>query len=538
MKVLQEDQARAVEELRDAVRQGQRRIMMQGATGWGKTLVAASIIESALKKGKRTLLTVPALPLIDQTVDVLYAQGMKEVGVIQADHPMTDWSKPVQVASLQTLTRRAADGKLPAADVQIIDEAHINYAIIGKLLLNEDRRHTTVSIGLSASPWTKGLGRLWERLIVGSTVADLIKIGRLAPFRVFAPSHPDLKNVRTVAGDYHEGELAEAMNKATLVADIVETWLRLAGGRPTICFAVNRAHANAIARRFELAGVCSAYMDCDTPGKERKAIHKRLLAGEVKIVCNVDVIGTGVDWPEVSCCVYARPTRSKIRLVQNIGRVLRLSEGKADALIIDHSDTHLKLGFVTDITGDLDDGKPKLSAPASPPLPKECPKCSYLKPPRMSVCPACGHKTEQQERVTVKKGELAELKESRKPSPSAKKWPDKARTFGALMYHARRNNKKDGWAAHKFREIYGVWPRGLNWEPFFDAPWMELASWIKAQGIKWSKSNGRRSGVAQELRESYRQAAAQAQAEPKPSGFVDGTLMTQDDIDFGEGAFR
>jgi DNA repair protein RadD len=97
-------------------------------------------------------------------------------------------------------------------------------------------------IGLSATPWTRGLGQYFDDLIIAATTQDLISERYLSPFRVFAPSHPDLSDVRTVAGDYHEGDLSEVMRDSPLVADVVDTWLRRAENRSTFCFACNQSN--------------------------------------------------------------------------------------------------------------------------------------------------------------------------------------------------------------------------------------------------------------------------------------------------------
>src|SRR6476620_6981033 len=94
--------------------------MMQAPTGFGKTVLSAAIVSNAQAKNKRVLFTVPAIALVDQTVEAFWAQGVRDIGVIQAAHAMTDWSKPIQVASVQTLQRRP----IPKADVVLIDEAH------------------------------------------------------------------------------------------------------------------------------------------------------------------------------------------------------------------------------------------------------------------------------------------------------------------------------------------------------------------------------------------------------------------------------
>jgi superfamily II DNA or RNA helicase len=481
VKTLRPDQEDAIARLRQKLNTGIRRVVMMGATGYGKGLVAASIIRSAREKGKKVLLTVPAISLVDQMVDVLYEQGITDVGVIQASHHMTDWSKPVQVASVQTLQRK---DRLPECDLILIDECHILFKFYEKLLLSHEQR-CIPKIGFSATPFTKGLGKYYQDLIIAATTEQLIAEGKLSPFRVFAPSHPDLKGVRTLAGDYHEGDLADRMNQAKLTADIISTWQAQGENRPTICFAVNRAHAAAIADQFKARDIGAGYMDCETSLDERRNIRRQFLAGELRVICNVDVVGMGIDWPEVSCVIYARPTKSEIRYVQNIGRALRTAEGKVDTIILDHSDTTLRLGFVTNIRHDqLDDGEPKERAPAKIALPKECPQCHYLKPPRMAVCPACGFVSKIINRIEPRSGELRELTGGTK---SAKKFPDRIAIFGQLMWWGRHRGYKDGWAANKYRDLYGVWPRGCSGAPH-EPPGLELASWIRSTEIRWAKS--------------------------------------------------
>lgn len=110
---------------------------------------------------------------------------------------MTDGSQPVQVASTQTLQRR----KLPTADIVLVDEAHRWFDFYGRWMAMPEWQKVPF-VGLSASPWTKGLGTHYDDLIIAATTAELIGKGFLSPFRVFAPAHPDLSKVKTVAGDY------------------------------------------------------------------------------------------------------------------------------------------------------------------------------------------------------------------------------------------------------------------------------------------------------------------------------------------------
>src|SRR5690606_12200504 len=154
-----------------------------------------------------------------------------DIGVIQADHPGTDSMARVQIASVQTLSRRM----FPGTDLVIVDEAHQALRTVFTWM---DGQPKLPFVGLSATAWTKGLGKHYDDLIIAATTADLIERGYLSKFRVFAPSHPDLTGVRTRAGDFAEDDLADAMSKPQLTADIVSTWMKLGENRPTLCFAV------------------------------------------------------------------------------------------------------------------------------------------------------------------------------------------------------------------------------------------------------------------------------------------------------------
>jgi superfamily II DNA or RNA helicase len=345
-------------------------------------------------------------------------------------------------------------------------------------------------VGLSATPWTRGLGKYFDKLIIASTTEELIKAGHLSKFRVFAPSSPDLTKVRTVAGDYHDGDLSEAMDKSALIADVVDTWIIRGKGRPTLCFAVDRAHAKHLQQKFISSGVTAEYIDAYTDALERAAIAKRFHAGEVEIVCNVGCLTTGIDW-DVRCIIMARPTKSEMLFVQMIGRGLRTADGKDDCLVLDHSDSHLRLGFVTDIHHEkLDDGRERQKAEPKnvEALPKKCPKCTFLKPPKMLICPACGFKPEPKCKVESKDGELVEFaaRGVRKPTKSA----DRIGFYRELKYFANARGYKSGWAAHKYKDRFGDWPKGLDhWPPIPPSP--ETLGWIRSQQIAFAKSSGR-----------------------------------------------
>jgi DNA repair protein RadD len=268
MSNLRPHQVGLIEQIDAAITDGCRRIIAQAPTGFGKTIVAAAMTSTALTQNKRVIITVPAISLIDQTVEKFWKEGIRDVGVIQASHPSTDYSRPVQIASLQTLQRRYRPSdqlsrSVPTADLVLIDEVHRWFDFYGDWLSSRAMSDVPV-VGLTATPWTRGLGKHFNRLIVGATSQELIDGKYLAPFRVFAPASPELSSVRTVAGDYRDDDLGRAMNKPDLVADVVDTWLERGGRRPTLVFAVDRAHAKHLQAKFQAAGITTGYVDAYT----------------------------------------------------------------------------------------------------------------------------------------------------------------------------------------------------------------------------------------------------------------------------------
>jgi DNA repair protein RadD len=487
LRPLRPHQERAVEALRASLRAGKRRPMLTMPTGAGKTLTAAWIIRHALDKGNAVIFCVPALSLIDQTVSAFEAEGIHCVGVMQGLHPRTDPGQPVQVCSIQTLVRR----ETPKAALVIVDEAHQVHKSILKWMAVPEWAQVPF-IGLSATPWTRGLGKHYDDLIVPVTIQEWIDAGYLSQFVVYAPSQPDLAGVRTVAGDFDEGQLADAVDKPKLIGDVVDHWVKLGENRPTLVYGVDRAHAEHLQQRFVEAGIAAEYMDGETRREDREATFERFRAGETRVICNVGVLTTGVDLPMASCIVDCKPTRSEMLFVQTIGRGLRVSPGKDKLLVLDHAGNHLRLGLVTDIHHDrLDDGEQRKSVSEKrdekrEPLPVLCEECSAVLRPRSKVCDQCGHHRIAKPGFDHEDGELVRFG-SKPKSSGAPTDADKAQFYAELKGHAAIKGFAPGWAAHKFRERFGSWPNSLDWvQPA--VPGLRVKNWITSRQIAWARA--------------------------------------------------
>lgn len=483
-KPLRPHQERAISMLRQSIGRGNRRIVLQLPTGAGKTRIAAELAKGARAKGNKVAFTAPYKILMDQTVSAFENEGVCDVGVMQANHERTHYGAPVQIVSVQTMRRRFR----PECQFVIVDEAHIGDEEISSWMKEDESK---IFIGLTATPWRRGMGDEWQDLICPVSMDELIDAGYLSPFRVYAPSHPDLSAIKSGPdGDYRKGQLSEAMSNTTLIADVVDTWKRLGQGLPTLVFAVDRAHAAKLVDEFARGGVKMGYCDAKVDEIERRFLFEQMKSREIAGIVNIATLTTGVD-ADVRCVVLARPTKSEMLFVQMIGRGLRTAEGKSECLILDHADNHDRMGFVTEIHHDRllsgNDKRHQTKAEKEEPTPKECPSCKVLKPPRCRVCPSCGFEAKRQSDVETEDGELVEKKQGkeREPTPA-----EKLDWYRQALGWAKMKGKERKHADGKFLSKFGHWPTKKNGVLPKD-PSPEVLSWIKASQIRWAKANGK-----------------------------------------------
>ena len=462
--------------------------MIYSPTGSGKTEIGMALIRGARLKHKRVAFLANRVHLIEQT-SKRFAKSKIPHGIIQGDNTR-DVFESVLVASIQTVARRG----LPDVDLVIIDEAH---AVAG----SKDYRAVIAAakcpvIGLSATPFSRGLGKhyaelgghLFEQMVIAATIPELIADGFLVDVDVYAPSEPDMtgiKQSRNTFGemDYSDADVGRAVDKPELVGDIVKHWFRLAKGTPTVCFAANIAHSMRIVEQFRAAGVAAEHIDCYTKDDERQAILRRIETGETQVICNVGILAEGWDFPACKTLILARPTRSLIRHIQMAGRVLRPHHSKERALILDHSGTVPRLGFPTDeFPLELDDGKPRQQKAGQKDqaerLPKPCPSCSYVKPAGVHQCPVCDFAPAKRSDIETAEGELVLLK---RKAPKM----EKQAFYSQLISIAEAKGYREGWISHKYREYFGVWPRGL--EDVATQPTKEVYDFLKHLQIKHAK---------------------------------------------------
>jgi superfamily II DNA or RNA helicase len=455
----------------------------------------------AVLKGSRVLFLAHRRELLSQAADKLEKLGL-DFGIIQGNHWRTDARKPIQVASIQTLTRR----KNPPAQLIIVDECH--RTLSPTLLKTIESYPSALVLGLTATPYrldNKPLSRVYQDLVVTSPIKDLVSAGYLVAPRVFAPHRPDLAGVHSLAGDYRHDELAEKMDKARLVGDIVVHWKRIANGRKTVVFAAGVEHSKHIAEMFRNAGVLAEHVDGTMAMAGRDAMLSRLNSGQTTVLCNSDLLVEGWDLPALSCCILARPTKSTARYVQQVGRIMRACDGKQDAILLDHAGSVFVHGFPTDERAySLDDQERRPDDEEAPV--KICRECFAVMLSTARVCPECGAavveertgrkapETQDGELAEIVPGDLVTCRRCRSPNTRT----FKGRGLGAfttglqclacgaasfvtdhLRAHAAsreekaaewrrleeirvRKGFKSGWSSWRYRSLFGVWPRGVK----------------------------------------------------------------------------
>jgi DNA repair protein RadD len=476
---------------------GRRHICLVAPTGSGKTVIAASIINDAVARGEKVVFVVHRRELTEQTSQKLHDVGVDH-GIVQHGFAARPGAA-VQVASIQTLTARAVRTRkidLPEADWLFVDEAHHARARTYERLIAAYPK--AVLIGLTATPCRgdgRGLGNVFDVLVECPSVAELTREKFLVPARIYAPSRPNLKGVRVQRGDYVEAELAQRVNTAKLVGDIISHWHRLGEGRRTVAFTVNVAHSVDIRDEFRRSGVLAEHLDGSTPLEERKRILAALAAGTIDIVCNCAVLTEGWDRPEASCLILARPTKSLGLYRQMIGRVLRPSDGKTDALILDHSGAVFVHGFPDDeicwtlhedrrAENKTHNARGEYGAPAL----TTCPECSAVRF-EGRPCPVCGwHPVAKPKPIVVADGELGEVGRDRIVTESEWSLDERRAFYRQVMGYAQMRDYKPGWAAHKFREKFGAFPPFAwnNDEPV--QPSGAVASWVRSRQIAYARA--------------------------------------------------
>lgn len=460
-------QEAAVDEVRAAYGQGCRAPLLVLPTGGGKTVTFGYIARRARDKGLRVLILVHRRELLLQSSATLTRWSVDH-GLISPSHSISDAA--VQVAMTQTLVRRLPLDRTGRFrfDLVIIDECHhvVTSNTWGQILAHSPEARL---LGVSATPCRqdgKGLGvefgGVFDRMIVGPTVQELIDRGKLARPVVFATEKvPDVSGIKTRNGDYQRDALESVVNTLEFARLAVEDYRAHLDGAPTVVFTVSTAHGAQMVESFRRDGYRAALLTGKTPDREREGMIRDLGRGALHALCSCNVVSEGTDIPTVVGAMLLRPTQSLALARQQMGRALRVLPGKDKAIILDRAGNTWRHGLPQEpVEWSLAGAKREARAAWT------CRACGAAMPAGSPACPACGTATgkgngeaappiEQKQQGEIEmQGDLRELTpelrrsvmERRRYENAAAGSVDDLRRLG----HARGYRSADTWATKEW----------------------------------------------------------------------------------------
>lgn len=459
----------------------------------------------AMARSQRVTVMAPRHELIQQFMERMDLWAFGQYSIISAGFKRRmNLYAPLQLASVDTLISRAVKRNnlvLPPADLVIADEVHL-YQTAHRAGLLEMYPGAKI-VGLTATPGRhdgRPLGMTFERLIEIETVRGLIDKGYLVPANYYAPSVPDLRRVRTVAGDYNKKQLEERMEP--LLGDIIEHWLQHAYTRRTVVFATGVGQSVYLAERFRAVGVTAEHCDGTADQAHREGIFQRFRDGETQVLCNVDLATYGFDLPDLSCVVLARPTLSVVRYLQMVGRGLRAAAGKTDCLVLDHAGNVRRHGYAEEDRHWSLEGRRKLPGKAlelkpcksgevdKKKLHLRCPRCHLVFDGALT-CPGCQYYFERTaQSFKVVDGELVRMHE-----PEPRDLAERIEFYRELLGYAIEKGYKPGWAAHAYQSKHHELPPREWGRDGATTPSPKTRGYIKFLTIRRARSRSNQQGA-------------------------------------------
>ena len=324
-------------------------VMLQMPTGTGKTYLFTSLINDIINTYKlahkdiKILIVVHRTELLDQISATLNKFGIAH-GFIQGAREQYLW-KRVQVGSIMSLLtdKNYYNVCRQKFDYIIVDEAHHSladtYIRLFGLFPNAKK------LGVTATPWRlnhESFLSLYQYLIVSPQISWFINNNLLSDFD-YVSIKQDSEVQRLVdrsevvsTGDFSNADLDNTFNNQRIRSKLYESYLQFANGRKGIIYAINKCHAAMIAELYSSHRVKAMAIDCDTHSDVRQEMITAFKNGEISVLVNVDIFTEGFDCPDVNFIQLARPTKSLSLYLQQVGRGLRIVEGKEKTIILDN----------------------------------------------------------------------------------------------------------------------------------------------------------------------------------------------------------
>lgn len=442
-------QQKLIDETRLRFKSGIKSALLVAPCGSGKTVCFSYFCKEVSSRNKKTLIIAHREELLDQISETLKKFAVPH-GFIAAGRE-ENLSHLTQVASVFSLVKRLH--KISEPDLIIVDESHhVSLKTTwGKVLA---KFPNAWKIGVTASPCRlsgEPLGDVFQEIVLGPTVTDLINSGSLCKYKLFAPPTIDTSKIKTLAGEFNLQQLDEAMNKPVITGDAIREYMKRANGKRAVVFCTSVNHSREVARAFNDQKISAYSLDGKMDRGLRASVVSGFRSGQIKIITNCGIISEGFDLPAIEVAIVLRPTQSLALWIQMSGRALRPFPGKEYALIMDHGGNTARLGLpCEDREWSL---KGRLKRKSTDLKIRICPQCYAAMNLFNRVCPECGYAPEIADRAPIEivEGDLHEVDiEARKRMRFREQSGAKTLEDLILLGKQRKYRNAVVWAKHVF----------------------------------------------------------------------------------------
>lgn len=454
-----DDQSELVDKTRQAMRR-RKNVLVQAATGFGKTRLAAHMIDAVRLKGNRAGMLLPRRELLKQTAQTMEKFNIPYGYVASGNRPSP--FAPVQLMTGGTLARRLDIA--PKLNVLFVDECHFGGAELDKIIRHYQAQGTWV-IGLSATPMKtsgQGMGDWYDEMVCGPSIRWLIDNKRLSDFRAFAPNTPDLSAVRSSNGDYVKKDIDEYMSAdetgKVIVGNAADHYKKHAYGKLNITFCTSVKNAEMTAQMFNDKGIPSAALHGKMDDSEIKRIIRAFAKREILNITNAQLLAFGFDLSQssgidvtIESMSDLAPSQSLPWQCQKWGRPLRMKDEAA--ILLDHVgnfDRHGLPDSEREWTLEAKEKRGGGSSEKAEPT-RQCSECYFVHRPS-PCCPACGFVYPIMSReIEEVDGELQEITERPMSIPQHVGLIARQEGLPGLQKYAKEQGYKPSWAVMQMK---------------------------------------------------------------------------------------
>lgn len=381
-------QITCISRIRECFAAGRKRVVLCAPTGAGKTAMFSYMVSRNLAKGGTALVVTDRVELLKQAGGAFERLGLSPVNIIAGSRP--DLTHPLHVAMIETLSRRAESYAAFIASKQLVifDEAH--KAAFDKLFpyIHPD----AYVIGATATPERKGgqesLENFYRDIVQPIDTPDLIDLGFLSDAMTYGIPI-DLKGVKKVGGDYDANEMARRYEERRVYEGVIENYNRICPNTKALAFSANIAQSKSLCDKLRSAGLNSRHLDSEMPEYERNDILNWLRLTPNAILCNVGILTTGFDCPDIQTIILYRATTSLPLFLQMVGRGSRVTETKKTFTILDFGN-NVKAHKMWEAPRVWSLAKKPKREKKSAPSVKDCPSCKGMVAASAKKCKMCG----------------------------------------------------------------------------------------------------------------------------------------------------